>query len=233
MMNEQERNRLLLKEKAESLGITLCGVAALNTLNLDLLDLPPDTGEKFPFGISLGLKLSDAVLEGIIDQPTRLYFHHYRQANNLLDSTAFKIASLIETMRYRALSIAASQVIDWQNQRGHLSHKKVAVGGGLGWLGRNNLLVTREFGARVRLVTILTDLPLIPDTPIGDGCGDCRACIPSCPAGTIKERPEDFDHRRCYEQLRHFKEKVNLGHFICGICVKACKGKRGRMLESG
>jgi epoxyqueuosine reductase QueG len=225
MMGEKEKDKLLLKEKAESLGITLFGVAALGSVKLDLLDLPPDTVEKFPLAISLGLKLSNAIIEGIIDQPTRLYFHHYRQANNVLDSVSFKIASLIEAKGYHALPIAASQVIDWQNQRGHLSHKKVAVDAGLGWLGRNNLLVTSQFGSRVRLVTILTDLPLLPDTPLIEGCGNCRACLSICPAGAIKERQEDFDHRRCYEQLKYFKEKVNLGHFICGICVKACKGK--------
>lgn len=232
-MNEKKTNKLFLKKEAESRGIPLCGVAELSTLNLDLFNLPRDTLTRFPFGISLGLKLSDAIIEGIIDQPTRLYFHHYRQANNFLDSTAFKITCLIEAKGFQALPIAASQVIDWQNQRGHLSHKKVAVGSGLGWLGRNNLLVTPQFGARVRLVTILTNLPLIPDTPLTEGCADCMACIPTCPAGAIKEKQEDFDHWRCYDQLKSFKKKANLGHFICGICVKACKEKRGGVLESG
>jgi epoxyqueuosine reductase QueG len=231
MMNERETNTLFLKKEAEALGMTLCGVAEMSTLNVDLLDLPPGTVEKFPFGISLALKLSDAVIEGIIDQPNRLYFHHYRQANNLLDSVAFKISALIDARRYHALPVAASQVIDWQNQRGHLSHKKVAVGAGLGWVGRSNLFITPQFGARVRLVTILTDLPLIPDKPITERCGDCVTCLSVCPAGAIKERQMDFDHRRCYEQLKYFKEKINLGHYICGICIKACKGKRREETE--
>lgn len=233
MMDEKEHHNLFLKREAEAAGITLCGVAQLSTLNLHLLDLPEDTRERLPFGISFGLKLSEAVMNGIIDQPTRIYFHHYRQANNLLDSAAFRITALIEARGFHALPIAASQVIDWQNQRGHLSHKKVAAGAGLGWLGRNNLLVTPQFGARVRLATILTDLPLVPDTPLIEGCGDCLACLSVCPAGAIRENPEDFDHRQCYEQLRFFKDKVNLGHFICGICVKACRGKKGRALASG
>jgi len=225
-MNESENNTLFLKEGATAMGMTCCGVAEMGTLTVDLFDLPPDMLRRFPFGISLALKLSDAVMEEIKDQPNRLYFHHYRQANNLLDSAAFKITALIDAKGYHALPIAASQVIDWQNQRGHLSHKKVAVGAGLGWLGRNNLLITPQFGARVRLVTILTDLPLVPDRPLIEECGDCIACLSVCPAGAIKERRDDFDHRQCYEQLKYFKEKINLGHFICGICIKACKGKK-------
>ena len=227
MKDENDKNKNVLKREAETMGVPLLGVARLAPLKLELLDLPEDTPERFPFVISLGVPLSGTVMEGIIDCPTRLYFHHYRQANNLLDQTAFKLTAAVEAMGFLALPVAASQLIDWQNQKGHLSHKRVAQGAGMGWLGKNNLIVTPEFGARVRLVSILTDIPLAPDTPLAEGCGDCRTCLSLCPAGAIREEQEDFDHRRCYEQLRIFKEKGNLGHFICGICVKACRGKRG------
>jgi epoxyqueuosine reductase len=45
-----------------------------------------------------------------------------------------------------------------------------------------------------------------------------------CPAGAIRENPEDFDRDACFNQLDIFKKKCQLGHHICGICVKACPG---------
>ena len=102
----------------------------------------------------------------IEDHPTALYLHHYRQANYILDQIAFRVAALIQRSGGQALPIAASQIVDWEHQRGHLSHKALAHAAGLGWLGRNNLLVHPQFGARVRLVSILTDLPLQVDRPL-------------------------------------------------------------------
>ena len=173
----------------------------------------------------MAVRLSDAVLESLVDRPTLLYKHHYREANELLDTIAFRVASLIGEWGHRALAIAASQTVDWRTQHGHLSHKEVAVLAGLGWLGRHNLVVNPRHGARIRLVTVLTDLPLKVDHPLQEDCGECRACIPLCPAKAIHERQEEFDHHACYEQLCYFAKKENIGYHICGICQKACKGR--------
>ena len=54
-------------------------------------------------------------------------------------------------------------MVDWQGQRGHISHKHIAVAAGLGWIGRNNLLVHPRHGGRLRLNTVLTDMELVPD----------------------------------------------------------------------
>ena len=123
------------------------------------------------------------------------------------------------------MPIPASQLVDWKNQRGHLSHKHVARAAGLGWIGRNNLLVNEKFGSRVRLATILTDLPLVIDSPSLRNCGSCQACLSVCPAGAISDQQEDFNHLRCYEQLRTFAKTLHISHNICGICVKACQGQ--------
>jgi len=98
---------------------------------------------------------------------------------------------------------------------------------GLGWIGRSNLLVTPQYGARVRLVTILTDMPLPPDNPSAGNCGNCFDCLPACPVGALKKDQMDFDHRRCFEQLREFRKLGYVGQYICGLCVKACKGPKG------
>ncbi len=206
-------------------GADVVGVADMARYDREILALGEDIPRVYPFAVSFGLLVSKSVLDTLTDGPTSFYLHHYRQVNYRLDMIAYLVGREIEKMGYRALPLAASQLVDWRNQKAHLSHKHVGQLAGIGWIGRNNLLVNSRFGARVRYNTILTDMRLTPDEPAGFGCGDCRACIPLCPASAIREEPGAFDHIGCYEMLTHFKNKRNLGHHICGLCIKACGGK--------
>ncbi len=221
-MTDLETNYRDLKEYALGLGFSLFGVANVSDLRDSFLELDSPLIGALDQGIALAVRLSDAVLEDIGDHPTRLYLHHYRQANYFLDREAFQIVRFIQDRGGKALAVAASQLLDWEKQRAHLSHKEIARRAGLGWIGRNNLLVTSEWGSRVRLVTVLTDLPLPFDRPLERDCGECRKCLEVCPAGAINEEQKDFNHLKCYEQLRIFRNKLNLGQYICGVCVKAC-----------
>jgi len=219
-------NYQMVKKFALKWGASLFGVADILPLKKEFF-LPEKLIENITRGISLGFRLSDKILEGIKDKPTHLYYHHYRQANFFLDRLALKVASFIQDKGWESLPIPASQIIDWKKQRGHLSHKKIAQRAGLGWLGRNNLLVTPAFGARVRLVSILTDMPLRCDTPMEYSCKNCRNCLSVCPAEAIKEDPGEFEHLKCFEQLKLFRKLGYTSQYICGICVKACQEKAG------
>ena len=214
-----------LKAQAQELGFDLFGVADVTGMRDDFL-LEPATRERFGRAVSLGKRLSDAVLDDIRDHPTQLYFHHYRQMNFFLDRGAFVLADQIQKRGFGSIAVPASQLIDWDRQRAHLSHKHVGVAAGLGWLGRNNLLVNPELGSRFRLVTVLTDMPLDPDAPLARDCGACRACLAKCPAGAIKETREEFDHQACFEKLKEFRKKGYVSQFICGICVRDCRGPK-------
>jgi epoxyqueuosine reductase len=225
-MSDPQNNVEKIKTLCNQWGASLLGVADLHSFEKDEILLSPPLIDQLSFGISVGFHLSDAILEGIEDRPTPLYFHHYQRVNILLDTTALILTSAIQDLGYQAMPIPASQIVDWKSQKGHLSHKHVARAAGLGWIGRNNLLVNETLGSRIRLVTILTDLPLVIDTPSSKDCGSCQDCLPVCPAGAIKERQEDFDHLRCYEQLRVFAKTLHLSHNICGVCVRACRGPK-------
>ncbi len=218
-------DRAALQSLSQSLGLSLFGVADIRAIRESFL-LRPETVRTFDRALSLGLRLSDAVLDDLVDKPTQLYFHHYRQANNALDRAALALAGAIQVRGFKALAIAASQIIDWDRQLGHVPHKRVGALAGLGWIGRNNLLVSPAAGARFRLVTVLTDYPLETDRPLDFGCGTCRACGTVCPAGAIHDRPEEFDHQGCYAQLQEFRRSGIVNQFICGLCVKACRGPR-------
>ena len=213
-----------LKRLSFDLGASLFGVARVEPLMGEYCSLPPGVINSLPFAISLGVHLSDKVLESIEDGPTPLYFFHYQRVNILLDEMALRITFHIQNQGFDALPIPASQVIDWQTQRAHLSHKHVAKEAGLGWIGRNNLLINRKFGSRVRLVSILTDIPLKPDEPVQRDCGDCRNCTAVCPARAIVDNPLEFDHMGCYEKIKALCKERNIRHYICGICIKACPG---------
>ncbi len=222
-MTKEKKNTEDLKKFALELGFSLFGVADVTGIREEFL-LDDKVKKRFNRGISMGKRLIDGVLEEIKDRPTPLYFHHYRQLNFFLDRAAFLLSTHIQELGYDALPIPASQMLDWKNQKAHLSHKKVGHLAGLGWMGRSNLLVHPDFGARFRLVTVLTDMPLEAGSPLKDGCGECMKCLVPCPAQAIKEKREDFDHWACFEKLKEFRKKGIVGQHICGVCVKACSG---------
>jgi epoxyqueuosine reductase len=221
----KEKDHQELKAFALGLGFDLFGVADVTRMRGDFL-LEPGTRDRFGLAVSLGKGLNDAVLDDIRDHPTAIYFHHYRQTNAFLDRGALLVANRIQKRGFGSLPVAASQIIDWEGQRAHLSHKHVGRAAGLGWFGRNNLLVNPELGSRFRLVTVLTDMPLAPDAPLERDCRACRACAAACPAGAIKDTREAFDHRACYEKLKEFRAKGYTSQFICGICVRDCRGPK-------
>ena len=193
----------------------------------DKLFLNPQEIEGLIYGISVGVVLSSSVLNGIIDKPTLLYKWHYRQSNNLLDKIAFQLSQYIQLKGFCALPIPASQVIDRECHLGHLSHRSLAEAAGLGWRGRNNLLVSPLYGAHVRLVSILTDYPLINDSSIPFGCSSCHQCVSACPVGALGKSAADYQLDKCYALLKEFSKLPGIGQHICGLCVKACSG-RGR-----
>jgi epoxyqueuosine reductase len=218
-------NSLLLRRLTHRWGAALFGVADIVPVR-ELFAIAPQVTARFDRAVVVGVPLSAAVLDEITDQPTKLYFHHYRTLNMFLDQLTLRMVRWIEERRHAALAVPASQITDWQNQTAHLSHKKLGAMAGIGWMGRNNLLVHPRFGARFRMATVLTDMPLRPGRPRGDDCGACRACVAACPAGAIHTSAADFDHRACFETLKGFQQKNIVGQYICGVCVKACRGKK-------
>jgi epoxyqueuosine reductase QueG len=153
-------------------------------------------------------------------------------ANRLLDDIAFKTAQLLQKHGGYSLPVPASQVLDQKNWLGAISHKAVARMAGLGWQGKNLLLVTPKFGSRVRLVTVLTDVPLAADRPIKNRCGKCQNCKNACPVQAIKgvgttdhyrNREEALFFSRCMKKLtQEFIALPAVGAPICGICIKVC-----------
>jgi len=224
-MSIEASHREQLRTQALDLDFSFFGIADITHIR-EKFYLDEKTTSKYDRAISLGKRLLDSIIDDIDDQPTKLYFHHYRQLNFFLDRQALALSSYIQEQGFLAMPLPASQILDWKKHFGHVSHKHVGVQAGVGWIGRNNLLVNPVFGSRFRLVTILTDMPLEPDKPVESDCGVCKKCLPVCPAKAIKETQAEFDHIACYEKLEEFRRSGVVGQHICGICVKACPGPK-------
>jgi len=97
-----------------------------------------------------------------------------------------------------------------------LQFKPIALLAGLGWIGKNNLLIHPEFGPRVVLGVVITDARLeeARRPVITDGCGDCDLCLHVCPVGALG--PGGFDRFRCYHRNKWLKKP-------CGFpCMRVC-----------
>ena len=222
MENSSETNFSILKETAISEGAAFIGVANVKDIKNTFHPLIMDIVNSLPSAISIVVKLSDSIIDDINDAPTLIYKHHYKAVNYRLDQIALALCKKIDSFGYHSVPIPSSQMVDWEKQLGHLSHRLVAREAGLGHIGRSTLFVTPQYGARVRLVTILTDTPLYSGKPLEGSCRDCRQCISACPAMAITET--GYEREKCIIKLKEFSKIRGIGVSICGICVKACKG---------
>ena len=216
-----------LKEKILSFGCHDVGFSFIGEELAQKTTGSPD----FKYAISIIVKLSDAVIDGITDEPTHVYFHHYRTVNALIDNIILKTGMEIEKLGGKYIPVAASQSIS--GYTGFFQHKTAARLAGLGGIGKSGLFISSEYGPRVRLGTLLTDLPLETGTPFNeDICGDCNVCVKLCPAMAISDSPFDLnspsdtlDRRACSEYMKKNFQHIGRG-VVCGICVKNCpKGK--------
>ena len=207
-------------------GACLCGECELG--------FAPIQGQpEMRYAFSIAVKLSDSVLATIDNAPTQMYFQHYRTANALLDQIAFRIANEIERLGYNAFPVAASQSLGGDSRyAGVLPHKTAAVLSGLGFVGKSGLFLTNEYGSKVRLATVLTDMPVVSTRPvIENGCGDCTACMRACPAGAIfgtlpsTDGERNFDAEKCSRYMKEHFQDIGRGS-VCGVCIRVCPKNR-------
>lgn len=201
--------------------------------------VPPDLAQ-YHYAVTLMFRLSDAVVDEIDGAPTYAYFQHYRAANALLDRCALIACEMLRRDGARAYPIAASQSVHDRGDKytGIYQHKSAAVAAGLGWIGKSALFVSPTYGPRVRLATVLTDMPLpVTGQPMESRCGDCRQCVEACPAGAVKGvnyvrgmvREEIFDAEKCSTHMKKAYGHIGRGA-VCGLCMRACPHGKQRSL---
>lgn len=118
------------------------------------------------------------------------------------------------------------------------NHKMAATSAGIGWVGKNGLLISPEHGPRLSLATVLTDAPLAADRPFEEsGCGACSLCRDHCPSGAITgaewSRSNPFVELVRLGECRGHKaaKRQVAGKPNCGLCITVCPYGRKNIIE--
>lgn len=152
--------------------------------------------------------------------------------------------TMVMIMRtYNSLGIAANKIAEFLRKHGFSAQAGHPLGGmslytplairaGLGWIGRNGLLMTPEFGPRVRIAAVYTSIENLPFAEtndhswISDYCSTCGLCIRKCPVGAIREESITHDSGRVTfvtldKCFAYFAE-----YYGCSVCIKVCPFNR-------
>lgn len=211
-MNELKKE---LFEVLKANGAELVGVADIEGIL--------DTDMKR--GISVVMHIPVEIVEQLRDHPT--------------DETQTAYAAFRP-----CIEVAVNAGVDFLKEKGYnvitgmlndkpIPNKTVATRAGIGWVGKNNIVVTKEFGSAIRLASILTDAPLEADQPITESqCGACDLCVRNCPAkaltGKLWEPGLEYgelhsvDACRGYAQERKAKDPYYANIGMCGKCYAVC-----------
>lgn len=221
------------KKSAESWGADFFGVADLLSARDTLLAQGGVDVSEYPRAISMGIILLNSIVNQLPQRAARAvalgYRHHlYNVTDRRLDLVASRVGSILQREGYNALPIPASEQYE-EHLCADFSHKLAAHLAGLGWIGKNCLLITPEVGPRVRWVTVLTDAPLIATgQPVEQRCGSCTQCKEICPVQALVGQPfhesepreARFDAHRCDRYFDQMRKDGTVA--VCGLCLYVC-----------
>lgn len=114
---------------------------------------------------------------------------------------------------------------------GPVAERSLGALAGLGWIGKNSMLIHPDEGSWFWLGEVITSLELVPDAPIADHCGKCRRCVDACPTDAILVDKRAVDSRRCLSWLTienrgpiPEEHHAAMGDWIlgCDICQEVC-----------
>jgi len=214
--------------------IDYVGFADLRSYQAELIKVGGHIVSGYPSGISLGIVISDSIVDYLLERADvnvacEYRTHGYDVLNERLNMVASIISSYLNQQGYRTLPIAVANRTDEENALPTVSHKMIAHIAGLGWIGKSCLLVTPGHGPRLRLISILTEAPLeATHNPLEQRCGECCECVKICPVQAIKgrnyqpgeSREARLDFKKCNDYFESMK--ITQKYAVCGLCLYTC-----------
>lgn len=247
-----EKHTLLLKNEVHRLGFSFVGISKAERLDAEAQNLENWLNQGFHGKMSY----MENHFEKRID-PTKLVpgaksvvslMYNYHNPEKQKDSTAPKISQYAYGKDYhhiikgklRELMQFLNQEIGEIEGRCFVDSAPVlerdwAKRSGIGWVGKNTLLIHPKAGSYFFLAELIIDLELEADAPIKDFCGTCTRCIDACPTDAISEDGYFMDGSKCISYLTielkeniptSFQGKMENWMFGCDICQQVCPWNR-------
>ncbi|GIM28460.1 hypothetical protein CPJCM30710_11260 [Clostridium polyendosporum] len=143
----------------------------------------------------------------------------------MLDNISIQLTLNIESEGYKAIPIPSDEPYEyWDSQnrhgRGILSLKHLAQASGIGWIGKNTLLINQRYGNRLYLGAILTNAELTEDDLVKNLCPKSRnICLKSCPQSALDGIT--VNQKKCREICAPVTDGGGIV-YSCNICRKVC-----------
>lgn len=179
---------------AQECGADLVGITRVEDIPLSY---PPRPAREILPGaksvvVILARQLQGAILDHKRYKPA---IKDILMAYSFVDTSAARIARFLEAEGYPSIHIPSTMPVEFLGGRnfiGEFAHRNAAVAAGMGIRGRNNLLITPQFGPRHRLASVITEAELEPDPPLKEEvCTHCEKCVEICPVQAFKDGTDD------------------------------------------
>lgn len=251
MIENPQKYTDLIKEKARKFGFQGCGISKADFLEEDAKRLElwlknNQHGEMAYMENYFDKRLDPRLLvEGSRSVISLSYNYFPKEKIQTLDN--FKISKYAYGLDYHEVikEILREMVAELQEEIGAFEHRifvdsapvlerSWARKSGIGWVGKNANLITKQNGSFYFLAEIICDLSLVYDTPTTDHCGSCRRCIDACPTGAILSE-RNVDGSKCISyatiELKNelpdfFQNKMDDWMFGCDVCQDVCPWNR-------
>lgn len=191
----------------------------------------------FSRAISLAMPLPGEAFLDVENGPTAAYYRAYRDLNTRLNGLSALVESILVASGFPTQAFPATVPQSALQALGNslsasIPHKTVATRAGLGWISKNALLVTPQYGPRVRLASVLTRAPVPTALPmVAARCGRCERCVRACPAHALQgetwrvglPREALVDIWACQKKAEALLwQRAGQHDTVCGICVAVC-----------
>ncbi|PZV86403.1 epoxyqueuosine reductase [Algoriphagus aquaeductus] len=252
-MSPAEKHAKILKSTAKRLGFDFCGIAKAEFLESEAPRLEEWLNRNYqgkmaylanhfdkrldPTKLVEGAKTVVSLIynyypeKQLSHQPEDLKLAKYAYGQDYHDVIRAKLTEFLEVIREEIGEINGRSFVD----SAPVMERQWAQRAGLGWIGKNSLLLNRQMGSFFFLAELIIDLEATPDTALAkDYCGTCTACMDACPTDAIVQ-PEVIDASKCISYLtielkeaipNEFAGKMENWVFGCDICQDVCPWNR-------